>query len=740
MPKSIKNKFVDFLKGFGYEHPIVTENGTFRYEVVFSKEENSTSNAFVDFFYTSDASNLYKIQEIVWNKNEVTSFILVTDNQTIIVNGKVKPNKDKPNYAKISSFKYGLQEQVDDYPEILRKEKLDGGYFFEFVIEKRKKNREQEVDKDLLLNLIALRQDMLQVFDDSHTIHLLILRCLFFKFLEDRGIYEEKYLVNVLETGKSENLIEVFNEVSKINGDIFKYDKLKEESIHQEHLKLLALFFQTDYRNRQHYLFFPYRFDCLPIQLISNVYEAFLNDAKKKGKGIYYTPKFVVDFMLSQTLVPLLKSNKEVSIFDPACGSGAFLVEGFKSIVKNKKVEKDFNAKINILKNQIFGIDIDAQALQIAAFSLYLALLEGLDTEFIKNQIKHQTPILPSLIGENLLQGNSIVDDSLFEGKTFDCIVANPPWGSITQPKSDKKNWSDADFENEKERLVIGGKGKEGTITLYKNVSDYQRSQAFLLRVNKWSNLSTISSMIVNNSVLLNESAKDFRSDFLSEFIVKTIFELSYINKIIFKKTNIGKVRGEKVEVGASEPSAILIFNKGFGLENSINYISPKLTNLSKNLRLIHISSNDMKQVKQLDLKKEDILWRVFVNGNWKDYQLIKSKILSSEKKLISCSRGFEPKKNAQLLGEPYYRNIITSNDFTRYRIINDLKQFNWNQELRRRVNENQYVGNRILIAYRPKPNDGLRLRCIYTKNDIIFKNDILYLKIEGVENQRFLI
>ena len=95
------------------------------------------------------------------------------------------------------------------------------------------------------------------------------------------------------------------------------------------YLRKLKRFFDSDYRSGQGTLF-PYQFDCIPIQLISHVYEVFLKNETRKGKGIYYTPSFVVDFMLSQSLKPKATKNPNLSVLDPAVGSGAFLVEGLK--------------------------------------------------------------------------------------------------------------------------------------------------------------------------------------------------------------------------------------------------------------------------------------------------------------------------------------------------------------------------------------------------------------------------
>lgn len=135
----------------------------------------------------------------------------------------------------------------------------------------------------MLLNLISLRNKLTDR-NNEDIIHRLILRCLFFKYLEDRKIFTENYLVKTLQTGQPKELIHIFNEVAKINGDVFKYESLTESDIKPTYLAELLLFFSSDYRTGQ-LSFFPYQFDKIPIQLISHVYEAFLQSDEKKGEG-----------------------------------------------------------------------------------------------------------------------------------------------------------------------------------------------------------------------------------------------------------------------------------------------------------------------------------------------------------------------------------------------------------------------------------------------------------------------
>ncbi|MCP5101851.1 MAG: N-6 DNA methylase, partial [bacterium] len=608
-------KFKKFLKLLGYTEELIAKNineNTFIYPIEIRDPAISFPANRLDlrYVYTPTEKSIFEIHSNYWNQNDVNVFIAVSDNKCHIINAREKPEERKPlrKAVNIKTFNYGVNSrgfEKDKLKEIF-KESVDSTYFFDFVIEKQKKTH--EVDKDLLLNLIALRNDLAKN-GNERIVYLLILRCLFIKYLEDRGIYRENYLLNILRSDLPGNLVKAFNEIQKINGDIFKEDKIDAAEIIPEYLEKLSLFFSCDYRSGQGKLF-PYRFDKIPVQLISNVYEAFLKSEEKKGKGIYYTPSFVVEFMLSHILKEKLEVSPQTTVFDPACGSGAFLVESFKMIIDALPEKPGFEEKKKILENRLFGIDSDPGALQIAAFSLYLVLLERENPEFIRRQIELAHPILPGLIGKTLMKGNALLDDDIFKGKTFDCIVANPPWGSVP---------GGGDPENTAERNAIGTKGKAGTKPGYKNVSNYERSQAFLLRAGRWGRSDTVFSLVVKNSIFLNDSAKAFRKELLTKYNLNHFYELSNLNKILFKKRSIGKIDGNDIEIGAAEPCIIIVFDKSEIENNIINYVSPKLTGFSEKFQIIHFGQKDVNRVKQTDFLEDDLAWRVLVKGDLND-------------------------------------------------------------------------------------------------------------------------
>jgi hypothetical protein len=719
-------KLYNYLIYLGYSEQEV-KNNIHTGGCVFTYSVNMFQRVFsIDYVYAPNETDIYNKHLDYWNKDSDNVFIAVGDDRTHIINAKEKPKIGKLLSNKsicIKSFEYGVNLVGYENTSIdeLKKDFVDSTSFFDFV-SKHARSR-QEVDKDLLLNLLALKSDLMNG-ENEHSIHLLILRCLFVKYLEDRGIFQDGYLENILSSNNSEFLIEAFENVCKINGDVFKYDRLNPEDIRKEYLQKLSLFFSSDYRSGQGSLF-PYRFDKIPIQLISHVYEAFLKGDARKNSGVYYTPSFLVDFMLRRSLCKSLLVKKDIRVLDPAVGSGIFLVESFKMIVSNYQ-DADFELKKQILETQLYGIDIDKKALQIAAFSLYLALLEGEDPAFIRYEMDHKHPILPSLIGKTLIEANSLTDNVLND-EQFDLIICNPPWGSVSEDEND--------LNAKKERTAIGNKGIYGEVADYKDVSDYERSQAFLVRLPKWGSTDTIYSVVVKNAIFLNDNALDFRKALLKKYQLNYFYELSDYNKILFKKRSIGKINGKEVTIGASEPCAVIIAGHFRSDQDLVQYVSPKLNAFSEVYECIQFSSKDVSRLPQRQFIDDDLIWKVLVNGGIEDYELIKGKLFYQSEMTIEARSGFQPKQNMKSLGEPIWRDLIEPADFERYFIKEKLSKFNWNQGLHRTRDERIFKGNKLIIPVRPLEKDELRLKGVRLNENILYKHNIVSVKLYNSRN-----
>lgn len=182
-------------------------------------------------------------------------------------------------------------------------------------------------------------------------------------------------------------------------------------------------------------LFEFYDFSIIPIEFISNVYELFIGKDNQEKEGAYYTPLFLVDYILKETIENKLNTQDgyECKVLDPACGSGIFLVETLRKIIE-KYIASGVDVKSTEFKNEIkeitkrniFGIDKDLNAVQVAIFSIYLTLLDYLDPPAIA-EFK-----FPCLINENFFESDFFNEETefniLFKDIKFDFIVGNPPW------------------------------------------------------------------------------------------------------------------------------------------------------------------------------------------------------------------------------------------------------------------------------------------------------------------------
>ncbi len=123
-----------------------------------------------------------------------------------------------------------------------------------------------------------------------------------------------------------------------------------------------------------------YDFNIIPIELISNIYERFLGNKQRKKDGAFYTPSFLVDYILKFTIDPYLKNHNTCTVLDPACGSGIFLVETLRRIIERNLSNRQFiESDIELssyLTNYIYGIDKNDEAINVAIFSLYITLLD----------------------------------------------------------------------------------------------------------------------------------------------------------------------------------------------------------------------------------------------------------------------------------------------------------------------------------------------------------------------------
>jgi hypothetical protein len=453
---------------------------------------------------------------------------------------RTRPQKeDKAGTGRVMYLTY--KDYVDQWDEIASRFSYAAvvqGYFDRFAETSEKKRGTQEVDseflkeieswRELLAKNIALRNPDVSIYELNYAVQKIIDRLIFLRICEDRGIEHYGQLQTKAEAGDVYmHLLNHFRLAeSKYDSGIFDFDTDRITPALMIDDKVLKMIIQALYYPKS-----PYEFSVLGVEILGNVYEQFLgkvirltagHQAKvetkpevKKAGGVYYTPQYIVEYIVKNTVGKLIagKTPEEISaikILDPACGSGSFLIGAYTYLLRyhldwyvNNKPKKHkaavFQVKENewylttaekkrILLDNIFGVDIDSQAVEVTKLSLLLKVLEHESRESIDNQAKLGLEgVLPNL-GDNIKCGNSLIGPEYYELEQqqtlfdeaemrrvnvfdwdderkgfggimrrggFNAVIGNPPYVRIQT----MKEWAPTEVEFYKRHYVAASKG-----------------------------------------------------------------------------------------------------------------------------------------------------------------------------------------------------------------------------------------------------------------------------------------
>ena len=388
----------------------------------------------------SDVANW---QKEVWNQGSSPLLWVVCPEQTALYNGFGKPRRAaEAQLNRLDTFQHAEQDlaRLDARAGRLA---METGHYWS---PERDDDQKTRVDTRLLRDLQLLESTLLSFDLEQGQAQALIGRCIFAQYLVDRKIVTgdrlsklcgQSTLPNVLsDRGATERLFAWLSE--KFNGDMFPPEATSVPD--SQHIELVARFLRGEDLESGQLHFFPYRFDVIPVELISAIYEQFVHSASAdatgakpaRSRGVFYTPLAAVSLVLDEVCDGL---TGDETVLDLSCGSGVFLIEALRRLVQAKARGGALrrSAIRQALYNQIYGVDIEEAAVRVAAFSLYLAAME-LDPQ---PQQLDDIQFEP-LRDRTLLVGNARTIESTPAGqkaltrggelKKFDIIVGNPPW------------------------------------------------------------------------------------------------------------------------------------------------------------------------------------------------------------------------------------------------------------------------------------------------------------------------
>lgn len=461
-----------------------------------------------------DSLPAFQLRRYGWSAKLGISFL--TDFEELaIYDCTRKPNvNDKASTARIEYIHFeDYLNRFDFLYEILNKERIEQGSLEKYIAGTSNKKGTESVDIDFLITLDNLRTKLasnisklnkdLSVRDLNYAVQQIIDRIIFLRAAEDRGIEEYGDLKKTCENKNDNfysNLLKIFEHADgRYNSGLFDFSKDSISSSIVIDNKVIK-----EIINELYYPLSPYEFSVISVEIIGNAYEQFLgktitigknHSAKielkpevRKAGGVYYTPEYIVDYIVANTVGEAIKGKKpeeiaNIKILDPACGSGSFLLGAYKYLLnyhieyynkikdraKFKGVKEDVIKengdltiwiKKQILRNNIFGVDIDSNAVEVTKLSLLMKCLEGESPASIQNnQDLFNERALPSL-EDNIKCGNSLIGNdfyesqsmldfdeetqykincfdwedefrNIFKGGGFDVVIGNPPYVRI---------------------------------------------------------------------------------------------------------------------------------------------------------------------------------------------------------------------------------------------------------------------------------------------------------------------
>ncbi|MDO8465337.1 MAG: N-6 DNA methylase [Gallionella sp.] len=372
----------------------------------------------------------------------------------------------------------------------------------------------------------------------------LLILSLLIAYLEQREVFKDGYLGRFLPganeffevLANGEALVSLLEALEKrFNGNVFSLSEPDRERLRgsKQLGRFATLIEGREVAGGQLSLWKLYSFKDLPVELISHIYELFVKDADSS----VYTPPFLVRLMLEETLswerLDRLQQRGEI-ILDPSCGSGIFLVEAYKRLVLHWRSQHQWEKpSIDVLKGllqQVHGIDLEAGAVELAAFSLCLALCDALEPEAIRKSIK----LFPPLAGKTL--HHSCFFEAKEQGlikRPIGVMVGNPPFESkLTTPGA--------------ERSYSRYKATHGS-----HPPDKQLAYLFLHESMEMVAEGGVLSMLQQYNFLYNQQSLEFRRSFIAKWDVREVLDFISVRGLFRADTKVVVVVAE-----ASTPQA----------------------------------------------------------------------------------------------------------------------------------------------------------------------------------------
>ncbi len=730
---------------------------------------------FILFFDLTSSKSLERETEIhkqVWSFDNSPIIFIIKTNEIEVYNA-LNFIKEKGKLERINILESKIKDKFSFW-------NLQSGATFEWFYKKHKATvLKKRVNQRLFENI---KQTIL-ILNEKYSLEVIvakeiILKLIFIRYLIDREIRIDNTFIegsekDIIKRRKSfselvknpKELVSFFKYLdSRFNGVLFKEDSIIE--LTQEQANILSKLFNPDgvtIEDKKNlfsdfdFQFEIFDFGIIPVELISGIYETLLDEEIKNATSAVYTPPFLVDYILTQTVDNYFDENKSTSeckIFDPAMGSGIFLVQGLRRMIEREKElnpnddNETFGRKIKkIAEQNLFGIDINPEAINVACFSVYVALLdyqEPGNIDVYKFPHLKEKNFFKSNFFTRKIRGNDNEDVKkeleLFSSNleiiklnNLNFILGNPPW------KRDKSDYH-IGWLNENGIYNKNGEGEK------------EIALSYLMRVNDFMSENTICSLIVTSTIFYNvsETTRYVKNNFFEKNSIQSILDLSPVRKLVFegKKSLPKKNKNRNIQYDRNgniiyeskpiiSPAVVIQFqkyNEQFSTQNPIHFTSIKNNKFfNKFTKALVVEKFDKKEILQKHFVENHWMFKVALYGNTLDYVFLK-RLEQTKSKLIdqidgeTIFKGAGVKSNRGddfadfLIGLPLVENkdvsFITTNISEENKVLT--KDDVYYESGR---DKELFYGCKILIKEQAK--DESELLISYLEKDCAYKNGI---------------
>ena len=593
----------------------------------------SANPTIVPLVYVCEATTeeqAIEFHKLVWNQNVVPFLIVLTPRTVRLYPGfrfeaRVNVSEDRPLLEIPNTIDQVTKRLTDFTSKSIDRGKIWRSWYGEVTTETR-------VDRKLLKSLKTLGAWLQQHNLPPNVAHALIGKYVYFHYLKDRKILSdrkfEQWKIDKESVFGRQATLSGFHGVTEkldewLNGTIFPVPKGGKSVLGTDHLRKVSGAFLGDdpSTGQMHLDFTAYNFEHIPIETLSMVYQEFLHsEGKGREKGAYYTPIQLANFVLDE-LHAKRPLDKVTKIFDPACGSGAFIVQCYRRLIE-QEIRGGQEKKLRpsqlgeLLENNIYGMDVDEDACGITELSLVLTLLDYVDPPDLEKPA-YRNFKLPLLRNHNIFHSQNGFFEPAPEfheakpGKGFDWIVGNPPWKQL-----------------DAKRL---GKGDSAALSWIRRnsndfpVGDNQLAEAFAWHATHYISPQGVIGLLMPASTLFNVRAYRFRRHFFGKTRTWCVVNFSNLRHILFH--------------GAASPAAAFFYSFHADIENerkaiitcapfAVTQMNQYETEEStrKKLWTILVSADQIREISQIDAASGGSdPWKFSMWGSLRDKRLVES-------------------------------------------------------------------------------------------------------------------